>query len=90
MLEGREYDVFFNNGNKIEFDRKGNWQEIDCEKGSSVPLAVLPDDIVSFLNGNYAERRVTDVSKDRNGYEITLDNGVELKFDSKNRFLGFD
>ena len=24
------YDVIFTNGSKVEFDRKGNWTEVDC------------------------------------------------------------
>ena len=32
----KSYDVVFNNGEKVEFDRRGNWTEIDC-KLSSVP-----------------------------------------------------
>ena len=27
----KNYDVVFTNGNKVEFDKKGNWTNVDCE-----------------------------------------------------------
>ena len=32
-LLDKSYDVIFTTGEKIEFDRKGNWTEVDCRSG---------------------------------------------------------
>ena len=32
----KSYEVYFDNGNSIDFNRKGQWTDIDCE-GSEVP-----------------------------------------------------
>mgnify|MGYP003520371628 FL=1 len=48
----KSYDVIFTNGDKIEFDKKGNWTNIDCEH-TQVPLNVIPAEIRNFLNQNF-------------------------------------
>ena len=40
----KSYDVIFTNGDKLEFDKKGIWTEVNC-KYSAVPVAVVPDAI---------------------------------------------
>ena len=37
----KSYEVIFTNGNKVEFDKKGEWTEIDC-KHTVVPIATIP------------------------------------------------
>lgn len=37
----KSYEVVFADGDHIDFDSKGNWEEIEC-KSSSVPTAVIP------------------------------------------------
>ena len=84
-----EYDVFFNNGNKIEFDRKGNWKEIECKTGF-IPYAVVPSAIANFVKGNYPGRDIIEAKRERKGHQVKLDNRVELKFDRNDRFIGLD
>ena len=36
----KSYDVVFNNGEKVEFDRRGHWTELNC-KQSSVRAALV-------------------------------------------------
>lgn len=40
----KSYDVIFTNGDKLEFDKKGVWTEVNC-KYSAVPVAVVPEAI---------------------------------------------
>lgn len=44
----KSYDVIFTNGDKLEFDKKGVWTEVNC-KYSAVPVAVVPEAIKSTL-----------------------------------------
>ena len=37
----KSYEIAFKNGDKIEFDRKGEWTDIDC-KYSAVPTGIIP------------------------------------------------
>lgn len=53
-LFSKTYDVVFTNGNKIEFDKKGNWKEIDC-KYSRVPSDLVPAPILRHISSQYPD-----------------------------------
>ena len=86
---GKDHKVFFADGSQIEFDRKGNWKDIEC-KASEVPAGAIPAQITSFISENYAGRKVLEISRDRHDYEVKLNDRLELKFDRNFNFLGFD
>lgn len=86
------YDVYLINGFKIEFNRNGEWDDIDGGT-KAIPetiLALLPDGIVAYVSENYADKHITEVNKEHYGYEIEVNNGLELKFDSEGKFIGID
>lgn len=78
-LFDKSYDVIFTTGEKIEFDRNGNWKEIDC-KLSEVPADLIPTPIANYVNTNYSGNRILKIEKDRGQYEIKLSNGIEIEF----------
>lgn len=88
-LIDKSYDVIFTTGEKIEFDRNGNWTEIDC-KGSSVPSKLVPTQINNYVNTNYSGNKILKIEKDRNEYEINLSNGVEIKFNKDFMVIDID
>ncbi|MBR6538306.1 MAG: PepSY-like domain-containing protein [Bacteroides sp.] len=86
----KSYDVIFTNGDKIEFDKKGNWTNIDCEH-TQVPLNVIPAEIRNFLTTNYSGVKLLQIEKnDRKGYDVDLSNGIELEFDKRFRVVDMD
>lgn len=88
----KDYTVIFQNGNKIKFDKKGNWEEIDCEK-SIVPTVFIPEQIMNYIKSNYPDQKVTQIEKkkERNrSYEIELDNVMELTFDKNYAVIDID
>lgn len=89
-LTDRDYEVYFEGGTSIEFNRKGEWKKIDCGRGISVPLAILPEGIVGFLASDYAGISVAEVERSGREYELSLSNGVELTFDHHGRFKYYD
>lgn len=78
LLE-KSYEVVFTTGEKVEFDRKGSWKEVDC-KLSAVPARLIPAKIASYLKANYPGIKVLKIEKDDNDYEVDLANNVEIKF----------
>mgnify|MGYP003194589192 FL=1 len=78
LLE-KNYEVVFTSGEKIEFDKRGAWKEIDC-KLSAVPAKLIPAKIASYLKANYPGVKVLKLEKDNNEYEVDLANGIEIKF----------
>lgn len=63
----------------MEFDKKGNWKEIDC-KLSAVPAKLIPAKIASYLKSNYPGVKVLKLEKGNNEYEVNLANGMEITF----------
>ncbi len=83
------WDVIFTDGTQIEFNSSGEWKEIEC-RGTFVPEGVLLPGIASFIREHYPEARVRSIERDRRGYELNLDNRMELHFDLKGNFRGYD
>ena len=53
----RDYTVVLTNGDKVEFDRNGNWKEVDCEH-HQVPAGILPDVISKYISDKYKGQQV--------------------------------
>ncbi len=88
-LIGKNYDVIFSNGNNIEFDRNGEWEDIDC-KSSFVPNAIVPNKIKSYVSSNYPGMRIIKIDRDRKEYGVDLSNGIELTFDKNFKLIDID
>ena len=78
LLESAKYEVLLTDGTEIDFDSKGNWEEVSASKGHAVPVSVVPSFAVSYLKEHNFTEPVTKVERDRNGYEVELSTGVEL------------
>ena len=77
-----DYEVIFTDADKIEFDSKGNWTDIEC-KNSSVPAALVPEEITSYVATNYPNAKIIELEKERKKYDVKLNNGFELEFNTK-------
>ena len=88
-LVSKEYTVQFVNKTEIEFDGKGNWKEIDG-KNSAIPTTIIPKKITSYVKANFAKNKITKIERGTFGYEIKLNNNLELKFNSKGDFKKID
>ena len=85
----KSYDVIFTDGNKVEFDKKGNWTEVNC-KFSVVTQGIIPAPIQKYVTTNYADAKILKIERDKADYEVKLSNGWELKFDSKFNLIDID
>lgn len=88
-LLDKSYEVVFTNGEKLEFDRKGNWTEIEC-KLSSVPAGVVPMKIANYIKTNYPDCKVLKLEKDNNEYEVRLSNNIEITFNKNFQVTDID
>lgn len=85
----KSYEIAFTTGDKIEFDRKGEWTDIDC-KYSAVPAGIVPAQIVAYIAENYPDSQVVQIEKDSRSTEVKLDNRMEIKFDKQHRVIEMD
>ena len=86
----KSYDVIFTNGDKVEFDKKGRWTNVDC-KHTQVPVAIIPTAIQQYVAKQYPDAKVLQIElTDRKGYEVDLSNGFDIEFDKKFRVVDID
>lgn len=85
----RDYEVMLRDGTKIEFDRNGEWKEIDCFR-RSVPKAVIPERIASYVATNYPDEKIVEIERGTRKTEVKLTNGFELKFNDLYELVKID
>lgn len=84
------YEVRFESGGSLDFDRSGAWQEVDCGR-MAVPASVVPRRIADYVKRHYGEGAfVTEIGRGRRNYGVTLSNGHELTFDRQFRLMQID
>ena len=87
-----DYEVLFSNGNEVKFDKRGEWEEVDCAH-SEVPIVILPNEIKHYLSVNYPDRKVVQIEKKNKwneSYEIELDNTIEISFNKEFAVVDID
>ena len=85
----KSYDVIFINGDKLEFDRSGNWTNIEC-KYTVVPDGIAPAPIDAYIKANYPQTKIKGIEKEERHYDVELDNGIDLKFNSSFKLIKID
>ena len=85
----KDYEVYFKNGAKIEFNDKGEWKEVTSKK-VPIPAGIVPNAITSYVNANYSQNRIIEIQKKSYGYEIELYSKVDLIFDKGGKFKRID
>jgi hypothetical protein len=88
-----DYTVYLSNGFEIDFLQSGDWDDIDGHR-TALPesiLNLLPKGILEYVTHSLSgQPYVVEVNKEHYGYEIGLNNGMELLFDAQGNFLRFD
>lgn len=92
MRDSHSFEVRFEDGSEVEFDKKGNWKEVDCKR-QAVPASVLslvPAEIQTYAAATFPQVTITKINQKHWGYEVELSNGFGLEFDKKGKFLRMD
>ena len=86
---GTTYEVRLSDETEVDFDKKGNWDNVDC-KTKAVPASLVPAAIAQYVKAHYPNTVIVKIDKERGGYEIELSNDLDLKFNSKGKLIGID
>ncbi len=70
-MNNNTYMCLLDDGTVIDFKKNGTWDNVDC-KTSSVPLNIIPRNILQYVYGNYPCCNITQVNKENRGYEVHL------------------
>jgi len=84
-----DYTIIYESGEKLEFDKKGNWKDIECY-GSKVPSALIPEQIAKHVKKSYPGATIVKIERDNRHYEVTLDNGLEIEYNKKFKVVRTD
>ena len=84
-----DYTIVYESGEKVEFDKKGNWKEIVC-RTSKVPADVVPQQIKAYIQKNYPGKSVVKLDRHRSVYEVKLNNGMEIEFNRSFQVIDVD
>lgn len=83
------YEIELQNDIELEFEGT-RIKEIDAE--TRLPNSVIPRRIRNYVRANYPNLYITDWELDDNGrkQQIELNNGLELEFSKRGRFIKID
>lgn len=85
-----DYEAILTDGSEVKFDREGNWEEVESSRTSQVPDYFVLAPIRSYLAENHKGARIVGIEKERNGYEVSLSDGIDIKFDKQGSFKKYD
>mgnify|MGYP006346795089 FL=1 len=89
LFSKKSYEVKMNDGSEFEFDKNGEWKEIDMKR-KSIPLSLIPQAIKEYVEKSFPKNNIVKLSRSSSKYEIELSNGLDLVFNSKGKFLRID
>jgi len=70
-LNNNTYMCVLDDGTVIDFKKNGTWDNVDCCK-NSLPLSFIPRNILQYVYGNYPCCTITQINKEKHGYEVSL------------------
>lgn len=80
------YEVALSNGAEVDFRINGDWKKIECFTG--VPSSVIPEKIAAEIAKIYSGIPVVKIEKEYRGYEVKLQNRMELYFNDRGKLIG--
>lgn len=93
MPDEDDIDVVLNDYTKIEFRLNNEWKKVDCEHSTTftaVPATIVPEQITAYVNANFPGAIIKKLEKKFRGWEIELNSGLELKFNSNFKVMEID
>lgn len=84
-----EYDIKFNDGRSLEFNKAGELLKADC-KQTEVPAALIPEAVRAYVKAHFPNVFITEWSKDDRRWKAELNSGLDLEFNSKYEFVRID
>lgn len=88
-MDWDDYTVMYDSGEKVEFDKQGNWKEFDC-RTSQVPTALIPEQIKTHIKATFPGTTIIKLDRNRRGYEVKLNNGLEVEYNRDFQVIDID
>ena len=88
-MDWDDYTIMYESGEKIEFNKQGEWKDIDC-RASHVPAVLIPQQIKSRVQQSFPGTTIIKIDRNRRGYEVKLNNGLEVEFSRNFQVIDID
>ncbi len=85
-----QYEVKLAGGYKMQFNKEGAFTECECIEEGVIPTILIPSKIREFLDKEFKGWGVKRLEHDGKLFELLLDNGYELSFNSSYRLIDID
>ncbi|MDE6395926.1 MAG: PepSY-like domain-containing protein [Muribaculaceae bacterium] len=85
-----EYDVILGNGHTVDFDKSGEWTDVDAPMGETVPSGFYPAAIDTYLAENNPGDGINEISKEKSGYDVDLVSGIDVVFNADGVFVRYE
>ena len=83
------HTIRYESGEKVEFDKQGNWKEIDC-RSTLVPVELIPEEIKANINATFPNAIILKIERSLRGYEVKLNNGLEVEYSPSFQVIDID
>ncbi len=84
-----DFTVRYASGEKVEFDTRGNWKDVECYT-AAVPAALVPQAVGNAVKAQFPGMTIKKLDRNAIGYEAKLSNGLEVKFNTSGQVIGYD
>ena len=84
-----DYTIRYESGESVEFNKQGEWKEIDCRR-SKVPGDLVPQQIKSHIQKTFPGKSIIKIDRHRMGYEVKLSNGMEVEYNRDFQVIDID
>lgn len=81
---GLEYEVDLVSGAEVEFKENGTWKSFKAAPGKSVPAAIIPAGIASYVKAN-GGGSIVKIEQKRGGYKVKVSNGREFMLNKEGK-----
>ena len=85
-----EYEVTLSDGTEVTFTSSGEWKSVDTPNNLSVPSGMVPTAISRYVREKHAGALIVGIEKEKNGFDVELSNGIDMKFDQSGNFVSYD
>lgn len=84
-----EYEIYLADGSKVKFEGEV-WDEVEVPVGQSVPNYFVIEPIRNYVAQNMPGVAIIKIEKEKNGYEVELSTGMDVKFDANGTVIKID
>ncbi|WP_419870527.1 PepSY-like domain-containing protein [Chryseobacterium sp. CT-SW4] len=87
------YTALLNNSFEIDFDKDGNWTEVESKTKQAIPESFLTQEVPTisdYVKANYPSNWIVNIEKENYGYSVELNNDLELIFNQSQQFVAID